>query len=64
MIAMAGPPSFHFRLGACGKSEPAGRSHMNTATTTPETNVRAAIEPIAAESPNLSAMMPADAPIA
>jgi hypothetical protein len=46
-------------------SEPAARSAMNTATTAPEMNVRAAFETIAAESPNLSAMMPADsAPIA
>jgi hypothetical protein len=33
---------------------------MTTATMTPETNVRTAIENIAAGNPNLSAMMPAD----
>lgn len=52
--------------GFCARStELAEGSRINTATTMPEINVRPAIEAIAAESPNLSAMMPADsAPIA
>src|SRR6516164_3543287 len=56
----AGPFAF------CARSpEPALCSRMNTATTTPDMNVSAAIAMIAAASPNWSAMMPADsAPIA